>query len=447
MQTLATHNPNVDRRAPDAGSIQGATERPSKTLPPDLGHRGFVSAGRYNRGVDAWMIEDVKRFVGFDGRDAAALASLQAPLGPCLARVAKLFYETLNRHPHARAVFANDEQLVRRLHESFGRWLEELFSGRYDAAYFEGRLNIGRAHVRINLPQQYMFTGMNIVRLELIRELNRLNLPDSEEKIAALEKLLDLELAVMNYSYHESMVQRMQETERSEYEERLSETRHLATVGELAASLAHEIKNPLAGISGAIQIIGAALEADHPHREIIEEALRQIDRLDAAVKDLLIYARPKPPEKVEVNLSALVERVMLILQEEPAFRSVRFRLEASKGDFRIEADEHQIQQLLTNLFLNAAHACSDGGEIVCRIRQGKRGVRCVVEDNGVGMGAAVLARVYEPFFTTKARGTGLGLSICKRIVEAHGGRLEIESKLGTGTRVAVELPGRETMER
>lgn len=386
------------------------------------------------------LFDDMKRFVDFDETDARALAELKAPLLPVLPHIVTTFYDTLTRHPRARAVFAGGEEQIERLRRSFRKWLEELFSGPYDDAYFERRCNIGRVHVRVNLPQYFMFTAMNVVRLALLGEIQTLGLPETAKKLVALEKILDLELAIMNQTYREDLVHRMQALEHAQYEKRLSETKHLATVGELAASLAHEIKNPLAGISGAIQIIGASLAADHPHKEIIVESLRQIDRLDAAVKDLLVYARPKPPSRTDVNLNELVERAMIILREEPSFQGVQFRCEGMTKTHRVCADETQLQQVLTNLLINAAHACDEHAEIVCHILSIDSGVQITVEDNGIGMEPEVVARASEPFFTTKAKGTGLGLSICKRIVESHGGKLVIDSEPGKGTRIIVEIP-------
>jgi hypothetical protein len=286
-----------------------------------------------------------------------------------------------------------------------------------------------------------MFTSMNVVRLALVSKIEELALPDAPKRIAALHKILDIELAIMNDTYRQDLAKRIEEIQLARYEQRLSESEHLASVGQLAASLAHEIKNPLAGISGAIQVLGAGLDEDHPHKEIIREALLQIDRLDAAVKDLLVYARPKPPSMGRADLNELLERALILFRQEPAFRDVRVHCEGLNGEHGVDVDEAQMQQLITNLMINAAHACESGGDICCRISRLESSVRIVIEDNGIGMSPQVLARVFEPFFTTKSRGTGLGLPICRRIVEAHGGTIDITSHVGEGTRVTVGIPG------
>lgn len=396
----------------------------------------------YTDGMPSELFEDMKRYVGFGSHDAKVLKGLLEPLSSALPTVVDRFYDAILNHPNARAVFGGSEASMSRLKASLLVWLTELFSGVYDEEYFERHCRIGRVHVQVELPQHYMFTAMTIVRLSLIEQLTRVCPPDElAARSASLHKLLDLELAIMNQTYREDLVKRMQELERAEYEARISESEHLATIGQLAASLAHEIKNPLAGISGAIQVLGAGMEKNNPHKEIIAEALRQIDRLDTAVKDLLIYARPKPPERSAHDIGRIIEHCLMVLREEPSLRSVRVHYDGAGRGHAVHVDEAQLQQVLTNLFLNAAHACEDGGEIFCRVTRDGGATRIVVEDTGCGISPHQLAKVLEPFYTTKARGTGLGLSICKRIVDSHGGDLRIESQVGKGTRVTVELGG------
>ncbi|MFQ5425130.1 MAG: protoglobin domain-containing protein [Phycisphaerae bacterium] len=390
--------------------------------------------------MDVAFFEDMKRYVGFGEADVAALASLAAPLEPVLPEVADVFYERLLAHPGARYALRRSRISVLELRKTLYHWMREIFVGTFDAAYFRKRCEIGRAHVRASIPQRYVHAGMSVIRDALVDRIESLHPPKLRVRITALHKLLDLELAIMTETYREYWVTRIQESDRARFQRRLSESEHLANVGELAAALAHEIKNPLAGISGAIQVLGADLPEGHPHKEAIDEALRQIDRLDATVKDLLIYARPKPPTRTRQKLGEIVERALILFRAEPVFRRVRIGCEGLDGDTQILADEHQIQQVITNLMLNAAHACEDGGEVVCRIEPLDDGVRVEVVDNGVGMASEVLDRAFEPFYTTKARGTGLGLPICKRIIDSHGGRIRIDSTVGKGTRIVIELP-------
>lgn len=425
-----------------------AKPRPAPHIAPERTIKPVKFRG-YNWSMSNELFREMKSYLQFGESDAAALADIRSRIAPQLSDVVDHFYARLLQQPGASAVFrghGGDESTAQatmaRLRSTLLVWLDELFSGTYDEAYYESRCRIGRTHVRVELPQHYMFMAMNVIRLELNGRIRKLALPDPIQgaTLRALHKLLDLELAIMNQTYREDLVRQMQDLERAHYEQRISEAEHLATIGQLAASLAHEIKNPLAGISGAIQVLGAGMATNHPHREIIAESLRQIDRLDAAVRDLLIYARPKPPEKSRVDLCELIGHALVLLREEPAFRDVRVMCENMEASCTVQADEAQMHQVVSNLLLNAAHACERGGTIRCRIDEADALVRLTIEDNGCGMASDVLVRVFEPFYTTKARGTGLGLSICKRIVEAHRGAMDIESKIGKGTRVTVEIP-------
>jgi len=383
---------------------------------------------------------EMKAYVSFTEADARALAELKPLLRPFFAEIVGRFSEAIARTPGASAVVEAGDGRIENLEQSLTLWLSELLGGKYDEAYAENRANIGRMHVRAKLPQHYIFTAMNIIRSALTTRIEAVRPVDVVGKIAAVHKILDLDLALMNGTYMQDMVRRVRIVEHSEYEQKISESEHLATIGQLAASLAHEIKNPLAGISGAIQVLGGGLDQDHPHQEVIQEVLRQIDRLDDAVKDLLIYARPKPPERRPTNLSKTLERAMILFRQEPAFRKVQVVCEGMTLDHIAEVDETQIQQVISNLMLNAAHACERGGTVTCRIARGHGVIRTTIEDDGIGIPPDVLPRVFEPFFTTKARGTGLGLPICKRIVEVHGGTLAIESEVGAGTKVVMEIP-------
>lgn len=418
-----------------------------------LSHRPYVEQQRrrknqprisrvrlYNSRMPNELFNDMKKYVGFDEADANALATLKEPLSPFLPDVVTTFYDTLIRHPRANAVFGGDLGKIERLKGALLEWLQRLFDGKYDQAYYTQRSSIGRTHVRVNLPQHYMFTAMNVIRRSLTAALDKIDIPNRAVSVEALHKLLDLELAIMNETYREDLLSRLHAVEHAEYEAKLSKSEHLAAVGELAASLAHEIKNPLAGISGALEIIGDDLSIDHPHKEIIAESLRQIDRLDAAVKDLLVYARPRPPMMTRVSVGEILQRTLVLLHEEPAFRGVRINCMAPDGDIYAAVDENQIQQVLTNLLINAAHACKNKGTIDCGVRCVGSVAQIVIEDNGVGMTPEILERAFEPFYTTKAKGTGLGLAICKRLIESHGGTIALDSQPGRGTRASIGLP-------
>ena len=391
-------------------------------------------------GMASETFEELKVFVGFGSQDAANLRALAGPAALLLPEVVGRFYDVIFSNPQARNVLRGGDEQVERLRETLTKWLVGLFGGVYDSAYLESRFQIGVTHVRVGLPQKYMPLAMEVVRRSLVDGLRTQSIPDLDEKLRSLHKLLTIDLTVMLESYQQIRWEQIRELERTAVAAKLSRAEHLAEIGQLAASLAHEIKNPLAGISGAIQVIGDSLEAESPYRSVVHDILGQISRMDATVKDLLLYARPTPPQPSVCAVARLVPRVLSLLQEEPSLRKVQVEFHNSHPDATLYADEGQLEQLLMNLIINAAHATADGGSIhveaVCR---GDRTL-LIIRDHGIGMPPDVQAKALDPFFTTKAKGTGLGLAICRRIADSNGGSISLESEPNKGTVVTVDLP-------
>lgn len=384
------------------------------------------------------MLEELKAYVGFDDADARTLAGLRPIVAPQFRRIVDRFYAQIEQHPPALAVFSGPEQ-INRLKTSLHLWLEGVFAGDYGVEYCRERSRIGRMHVRVGLPQHYMFTAMEIVRQE-IATIVRETAPDRMADVLAVHKLLAIELAIMLETYKESYVELVRDIERQQMHERLTQSEHLARIGRLAASLAHEIKNPLAGISGAVQVIRDGMATADPHRPILNEVLRQIDRLDGTVKDLLVYARPAPPRFDTADVSQLIDRIVGLLQKEAEFKRVKLFNATRRPLAPVVLDANQIEQVLMNLALNAAHASPDGKPVRIQAQVEEGFLVIEVEDHGHGMDEETCRRAMEAFFTTKSRGTGLGLSICSRIVEGHGGTMSIRSTPGRGTTVRIRIP-------
>ncbi|MBI3273083.1 MAG: GAF domain-containing protein [Planctomycetes bacterium] len=223
-------------------------------------------------------------------------------------------------------------------------------------------------------------------------------------------------------------------------QEALVSSARLAAVGEMAASIAHEIKNPLAGISGAIQVMRDGLDPGHPHREIMKEVLAQVHRLDQTVRDLLAFSRPSRPSKVPLDLAAVVARIRPILEGDPALSGLVVEAAALDALGPVDADPHLVEDVLFNLLTNAAHAMPGGGAVTISGTALPHAVEIHVLDRGCGLSADVRGRLFRPFFTTKVRGTGLGLAICQKIMEAHGGAIRAENAPEGGTVVTLTFP-------
>lgn len=417
-----------------------ANPHPSRPEDWTVEHHG--SSG-YNEHMSLAIFDEMKSYVGFTATDAANLAALGPLVIPHVHNVLDTFYGTIMRHPGARRVLVGGEAQMRRLHEHLASWLRQLFCGTYDAAYAQRRWAIGHAHVLVGLPQHYMFTAMELVWQEFANIVAAIKAPDADARLKSLHKLLLIELGFMLESYKASYADRVRQLEHDAMQERVRRAERLAEIGQLAASLAHEIKNPLAGISGAIQVIRDDLDPSDQHRVVLEEVLRHIDRLDGTVKDLLTYARPQRPRFKAGDIGAIVARVAGLLKQEPAFERVALEWSSLDDAGHIELDEHQIEQMLVNLLLNAAHASRPGDIVQLLMAPESAWLSITVRDQGVGMDEDTCRRAFEPFFTTKSRGTGLGLPICQRIVEAHGGSITLRSRVGGGTSVTVRMPRRQ----
>jgi signal transduction histidine kinase len=214
----------------------------------------------------------------------------------------------------------------------------------------------------------------------------------------------------------------------------------LATLGELAAGLAHEIRNPLAGIAGVIEIVGRDLPATSPARAVVKDVRLEITRISRTLTDLLETARPRRPEVRRSNLNTTVEHAVMLARQQVLSRPIKIELQKASTLPEVEHDSDQVHQVLLNLLLNAVQAMEGAGTVRVEIgsRQGYASV--AVSDTGRGISPQNLANIFRPFYTTKGAGTGLGLSLASRIVEDHHGRIEVASVVGKGSQFTVLLP-------
>jgi PAS domain S-box-containing protein len=226
-------------------------------------------------------------------------------------------------------------------------------------------------------------------------------------------------------------------------ERQLVDTEHLATLGELSAGLAHEIKNPLAGIKGAIDVIRDSLSPDDVHREILGDVLHEVTRIDKIVRDLLNYAKPKPPSHSEINLPETAQRIVAMARKSSKKEEAHSIQVVEQTEIpRFTGDETQLEQVLLNLLLNALNAMPSGGLIQVRLAYDRETycVRVEVEDNGPGIPEEIRRKVFQPFFTTRSDGTGLGLATCLKNIQYHGGNIDFRSDAGHGTTFVVSIP-------
>jgi two-component system sensor kinase FixL len=233
-------------------------------------------------------------------------------------------------------------------------------------------------------------------------------------------------------------------TDRHALEAKLRDEAALARVGELAAVLAHEVKNPLAAVSGAVQMLGERLVDDD--RAIVDEVLARIDALNALMGDLLLFARPPQPALTDVRVVELLDALVAFLERDPAWAGIDVRIEAGAGEGRLRADAELLRIALQNLLLNALQAMQAsrapgrGDAIVVALQESNGRLHIDVSDAGEGIAPHARARLFTPFFTTKARGTGLGLATVRRIAGVHGGEVSVLATGPGGTTMRLSLP-------
>jgi two-component system sensor histidine kinase PilS (NtrC family) len=234
-----------------------------------------------------------------------------------------------------------------------------------------------------------------------------------------------------------------------EMEEHVKRSDRLAAIGKMAAGIAHEIRNPLASISGSIEILKEELGNSTQNQALMGIILREVHRLNSLIADFLLFARPISPGRERIQLNRLIEEILQMLGHSPDF-NVLIRLETEfEDDLYVQGDPNQVRQVFWNLLINAAQAMPKGGMLKVRLRKGSPHAllpagrsygEVSVIDSGVGIGEEDIGKIFDPFFTTKERGTGLGLSIVHSIVESYGGKIVVQSRKGRGSVFAVFIP-------
>jgi two-component system sensor histidine kinase HydH len=385
------------------------------------------------------MLSELRRYVGFDDAAASRLQALGPRVRDHFPSVVDAFYDAVLADPVAREVFEDDAQ-VARLRVSLHDWLEGLFAGPYDDAYFEKRSRIGHMHVKVGLEQRYMLTAMNVIRTGLHRvvaETSDDGLGEPKDQ-TAIDQICDIELAIMLETYREDYVLK-----------KTAEAESLAVMGRLTAGLAHEVRNPLNAAKLQLDVLrrnAAYVKEDSTRRKIerrtniVQDELR---RLSLLLDDFLNLARAQSfaPERCDA-----CEMVLEVLElRRPEIESQGIHLVADpelQPECELMGERDRLKQVVNNLVTNAVEAVAEV-ERPCIWLEGQLRDDCwqlSVIDNGPGISEEVAERAFDSFVTTKDAGTGLGLAIVKRIVDLHGGGVSIAPEPGAGTRASFWVP-------
>ncbi len=373
------------------------------------------------------LFAELKRYVGFQAEDEAALRKLDPVASPQFVRIADLFYRRILDHEEARKALAGESQ-VGRLKVTLVEWMQKLLTGPWDEQYYELRARIGRVHVRISLPQHYMFGAMNVIRAALneVIDSHYLDRPDELRKArTALGKILDLELAIMLHTYREDLLSQQARIER------------LSTFGQLVGSIGHELRNPLGVIESSLFILKGRVGSDPRAEKQIQRISEQLTVANDIVTKLLDMIRDRPLSRTNVKLPEVLNAAASSVHWPSQVKLIQTGLE---GLPEIQGDAVQLRQVFVNLLENAVQATGAQGEVRVQGVLDGRSVEVTVEDTGPGVDVSIRNRLFEPLVTTKTRGIGLGLALVKRIVERHGGFITYRSGGDGGALFAIRLP-------
>jgi signal transduction histidine kinase len=363
------------------------------------------------------FLENIKIYVGFDQASSAALREAHPVVSPHFRPIIDDFYATIEAHPGARAAISGGAAQIERLKGSLLKWIDEVFLGPHDEAYFERRSRIGRMHVQIDLPQVYMLTAMDRIRVQslaVLRAASALPPVTAERMITALHQILDMELAIMLETYREDLLAKNRTAER------------LATIGQFAAGIGHELRNPLGVVESSAFLLARRLEmlkiADPGLMKHLEKITTEVQRSNKTITDLLELARSRPLTRRKISADFLLSQAIATAHLPAAVEVV---VNGAAG-VEVDSDPDQLPRVLANLLVNAGQAMDGKGHVWVDVRREGAGAVLRVRDEGPGVSADVRNRIFEALFTTKAKGTGLGLALCRRIVDAHGGKLTLE---------------------
>lgn len=373
---------------------------------------------------------EIKTYVGFDEEDTARLREFLPFAEPNFPRISQHFYDAILQHPSAHAAITGGTEQIERLKTTLVEWMRSGLDGPHDQDFYERRCRIGRVHVKIKLPQQFMFTAMNKIRVEF-REVAFAwlgSLPDGGESRRAihdsLDKLFDLELAIMLETFAEDTQSRLRAAER------------LATIGQLAASIGHDLRNPLGVIESSLFILRKRIEANPRADRHLSKISTQVENCNHIVTDLLELARDRPPKWSNVKVAAVIDSARESIAIPP---DVKFELDVAEGS-SVRADPGLLRQVLANLITNSilAFEGKPGTVLLCAKQAGDRTI-IGVGDDGPGFSDEALEHAFEPLFTTRAKGTGLGLAMVHNVIERHGGHVRASNRPEGGAFIEIEL--------
>ncbi len=377
----------------------------------------------------ARMVE-LERYVGWTDDDAQRLAAALSLLQPALPSLVDDFYDAIHRTPNVRALLTGGPPQIERLKGLLNGWLVDLISGPFDADYLTRRSRVGLRHVEIGVDAIHTAAAMARLRVGLDHALHeRWNgaCDDLQSTRRALHKRVDLDLAIITDVYQSEMLDRMQRNER------------LATLGQIAGGVAHELRNPLNVVKTSVYyLLHARAATPAKVEEHLQRIERQVDLSNNVISALSSFARSPVPQLRPVAIDSLIRESLDL--NPPGDPAIQVQITPTSQPLWASCDPDQIAIVFANLLRNASDAMTPGGGTL-GISARPSGDEIVVEisDTGTGIPPDDLARILEPLYSTKARGLGLGLAIARSLIDKNEGSLRVQSQIGQGSTFSVFL--------
>ena len=384
------------------------------------------------------IVEELLTYVQLGEDDRARLVALHGKLAPSFPDIAEKFYAAVWANPGAAAVLSGPAQ-VERLRVTLVDWMSTGLLGPYDEAFYAKRARIGRRHVQIGLAQQYMFTSMNVVRAAYLDHIAQLYpAADALLVVRSVDKLFDIELAIMLREYQLVSQEQLVARERA-----IQSDRQIA-LKTMSAGLAHEVKNPLNAAKLQLDLLECRLRGQLDDAKLIEPvelARHEIARLTHLLDEFLAFARPPKLAPEDTDVVDIARHVVELEHSYADQLGASLELAASPSAAAARVDRRKVHQILQNLVRNALEAAGKSGRVTVGVALEGPTLHLRVGDDGQGIPEGIRTRIYEPFFSTKDNGTGMGMTIVHNFVAMHGGKIDITTG-PRGTLIDVAIPAR-----
>lgn len=373
----------------------------------------------------------MQRYLGFGARDRELLAKIEPAFRPRLAAMIDDFYSRIFADPSAASIFDEPER-VESLKRSLRNWTIRLFTGPFDASYFELRSRIGHRHVEIGLPERFMPLAMNVIRRHITDAAIEVGQGDpvaTSELVSAVSKLLDLELTIMLDSYHTDSMERVVSSERTH------------VIQAIATGLSRELKNLLGTIHTSVLLLKKQLAIDADERQQVDRITRAARRIGDVSDHIVEFARPKRRGNQRVRVVDLFEEVLAQVGDP---RGCVVETEVIPLDLEVRCSATEVARALANLVGNSIQAYLDvgrSGRVRLRATSDPNlGVEFEVADEGPGVPEERIDRIFEPLYSSREGALGLGLSFCRDVAVAHGGSIELLPGSRRGATFCFRLP-------